>query len=114
MSNNKISGYTVDRSSAPGADGGAGTSSQRDVLFSFSGLQDQDNRYTEKTTHFRKLFFSDASCLTIMKGYSMGYSQIHVSVKRSATSTQKQALAESLKCYAVFFRCMEHWEECQN
>ena len=62
MSHNEISGYTVSRISALGADGGAGTSSSRDVLFSFAGLQDQDNRYTAKTTHFRKLFFSDVSC----------------------------------------------------
>lgn len=64
------------------------------------------------STRIKKKYKIDASCLTIMKGCSMGCSRIHVSVKRSATSTQKQALAESLKCDAVFFRCMEHWEEC--
>lgn len=58
MSHNEISGYTVGRISALG---GGGTSSQRNVLFSFAGLQDQDNRHTAKISYFRKLFFSDVS-----------------------------------------------------
>lgn len=61
MSHNEISGYTVGRISALGTDGGGGTSSQRNGLFSFAGLQDQDNRHTAKISHFRKLFFSDVS-----------------------------------------------------
>ena len=59
MSHNKVSGNGLSRISVLGADGGSGASSlslRERMLFSFSGLQDQCNRYTTNTLHFRRLF----------------------------------------------------------
>ena len=73
---------------------------------SFSGLQDQGILYTTKTLHFNRLFSMmlvigintrmirkyklEASWPMMMNGCSTGCPPIHVSVMRSATSTQNR------------------------
>lgn len=54
-----MSGDSLSRMSALGADGGVISSSlslRESYMFSVFGLQDQGNDYTTKTLHFRMLF----------------------------------------------------------
>ena len=76
------------------------------MLFSSSGLQDQGNVIYYKDSSFQEIIFNDAitgistrikrkykidaSCPIMMKGCSTGCPPIHVSVSRSATSTQNK------------------------
>ena len=110
-----------------GVDGGARASSLKvlgKVVFSFSGLQDQGNSYTTKTLHFRRLFSImpargistrirekyriDASWPIMMNGCSTGCPPIHVSVSKSATSSQN---IHWLRGRNIMLRCLDVWRK---
>ena len=125
MSHKKMSGNSSSRISALGADGGAEASSlnlREMCCSSFLVYKTWVMKYTTKTLHFRRLFSMmpitsintrlrkkykiDASFPMMLKGCSTGCPPIHVSVNRSATSTQYR---HWLRGRNVMLCCLDMW-----